>query len=78
MDCGFSLKSPRGGGSNEYPQSMSRNMKNIRVFLSVNFQFLEVKFSVYLDRQVCVKATVFRFVRVYCSQGCFFSCIYER
>ena len=29
-------------------------MKNIRVFLSVNFQFLEVKFSIYLNRHVFV------------------------
>ena len=29
-------------------------MKNIRVFLSENFQFLEVKFSIYLDRCVFV------------------------
>ena len=29
-------------------------MKNIRVFLSENFQFLEVKFSLYLNRRVFV------------------------
>ena len=29
-------------------------MKNIRVFLSENFQFLEVKFSIYLNRLVLV------------------------
>ena len=29
-------------------------MKNIRVFLSENFQFLEVKFSIYLNRRVLV------------------------
>ena len=29
-------------------------MKNIRVFLSENFHFLEVKFSVYLNRRVFV------------------------
>ena len=29
-------------------------MKNIRVFLSENFQFLVVKFSIYLNRRVCV------------------------
>ena len=29
-------------------------MKNIRVFLSDNFQFLEVKFSIYLNRCVFV------------------------
>ena len=27
-------------------------MKNIRVFLSENFQFLDVKFSIYLNRRV--------------------------
>ena len=39
----------------EYPQSMflSRNMKNIS-FLSENFQFLMVKFSIYLNRRVFV------------------------
>ena len=29
-------------------------MKNIRVFLSENFQFLEVKFSIHLNRRVFV------------------------
>ena len=29
-------------------------MKNIRVFLSENFQVLEVKFSIYLNRRVSV------------------------
>ena len=29
-------------------------IKNIRVFLSENFQFLEVKFSIYLNRRVFV------------------------
>ena len=33
---------------------LSRNMKNISVFLSENFQFLEVKFSIYLNRRVFV------------------------
>ena len=33
---------------------LSRNMKNVRVFLSENFQFLEVKFSIYLNRRVFV------------------------
>ena len=30
IDCGYSLESPRRGGSNEYPQSMflSKNKKN--------------------------------------------------
>ena len=56
IDCGYSLEPPRRGGSNEYPQSMflSRNMKKISEFLSQNFQFLVVKFSVYLNRHVFV------------------------
>ena len=33
---------------------LSRNVKNIRVFLSENFQFLEVKFSIYLNRHIFV------------------------
>ena len=27
IDCGYLLEPPRRGGSNEYPQSMSRNKK---------------------------------------------------
>ena len=55
MDCGYSLEPPRRGGSNEYPQSVSsRNMKNIVVFVSENFKFLEEKFSIYLNRRVFV------------------------
>ena len=29
-------------------------MKNIRIFLSENFHFLELKFSIYLNRRVFV------------------------
>ena len=36
-------------------------MKNIRVFLSENFQFLEVKFSIYLNRLVFVMINIFTF-----------------
>ena len=32
-------------------------MKNIRVFLCENLQFLEVKFSIYLNRRVFVMMT---------------------
>ena len=35
-------------------------MKNIRVFLSENFHFLVVKFSVYLNRHVFVMTGVYR------------------
>ena len=56
IDCGYSLEPPRRGGSNEYSQYMSssRNMKNIRIFLSENFQFLVVKFLVYLNRHIFI------------------------
>ena len=36
---------------------LSRNVKNIRVFSLNIFQFLEVKFSIYLNRQVFVMAS---------------------
>ena len=49
IDCGHSLELPPRGGSNEYPQSMSRNMKNIGVLIwKLSFFFFVVKFSVYL------------------------------
>ena len=53
IDCGYSLEPPPRGGSNEYPQSMFWRgyMKNIRIFVSENFQFLEVKVSIYLNRR---------------------------
>ena len=35
-------------------------MKNIRFFLSEMFQFLEVKFSIYLNKRVFVMRTMFR------------------
>ena len=56
INCGYLLEPPRRGGSNEYPQSMfwAEIWKNIRVFVSENFQFLEVKFSIYLKRRVFV------------------------
>ena len=55
IDCGYSLESPRRGGSNEYPQSMfSAEIRKKVVFLSENFQFLVVKFSIHLNRRVFV------------------------
>ena len=33
-------------------------MKNIRVYLCEKFQFLEVKFSIYLNRRVFVMTTI--------------------
>ena len=60
IDCGYSLELPRRGGSYEYPQSMfwAEIWKISRVFLSENFQFLEVKFSRYLNRCVFVMMCV--------------------
>ena len=46
IDCWYLLEPPR--------LVLSRNMKNIRVFLFENFQFLEVKSSIYLNRRVFV------------------------
>ena len=58
IDCGYSLEPPRRGGSNEYPQSMPRaEIWKISEFLSENFQFLVVKFSIYLNRSVFVTNT---------------------
>ena len=55
IDCGYSLEPPRRGGSNEYPQSMfEQKYEKYRSFLSENFQFLEMKFSIYLNRRVFV------------------------
>ena len=51
----YSLEPPRRGGSNEYPQSMFwAEVWKISGFLSKNFHFLVVEFSVYLNRRVFV------------------------
>ena len=55
IDCRYPLEPPHRGGSNEYPQSII--MKNVRVFLSEKFQFLEMKFSIYLNRRFFVMKT---------------------
>ena len=47
IDCGYSLEPPR-------IYILSRNLKNIRICLFEKFQFLEVKFSIYLNRRVFV------------------------
>ena len=55
IDCWYSLEPPRRGGSNEYPQSIFlAEVWKISEFLSENFQFLVVKFSIYLNRRVFV------------------------
>ena len=59
IECGYSLEPHRWGGSNVYPQSMfwAGIWKNYQKFLSENFHFLVVKFSVHLNRRVFVMAT---------------------
>ena len=56
IDCGNSLEPPRRGGSNEYHNlSFEQKYENISFFfLSENFQFLVVKFSIYLNTRVFV------------------------
>ena len=49
IDCGYSLEPPLRGGSNEYPLSFEQKYEKYRSFLSENFQFLEMKFSIYLN-----------------------------
>ena len=59
IDCGYSLEPPRRGGSNEYPQSMfEQKCEKQQSFLSENFQFLEVKFSVRLNRHVFIMCDI--------------------
>ena len=48
----YSLEPPRRGGSNEYPQAMF--IQKYQIFLSENFHFLVVKFSVYMNRLVFI------------------------
>ena len=55
IDCGYPLEPPRQGGSNEYPQFMFwAEIWKISDFLSENFHFLVVQFSVYLNRRIFV------------------------
>ena len=54
-NCGYLLELPQWGSSNKYPQIMFwAEIWKISEFLSENFQFLEVKFSIYLNRHVFV------------------------
>ena len=64
IDCGYSLEPPRRGGSKEYPQSMfwAQIWKILVFFLSENFQFLEVKFSIYLNRCVFVMLNILKYL----------------
>ena len=53
IDCGYSLKPPQRGGSNEYPQSMfwSKNKKNRYTPRIPQFCYIKVGFKgVYITR----------------------------
>ena len=66
-DCGYLLEPPRRGGSNEYPQSLFwAKKKKYQNFSSENFQFLVVKFSIYLNRRVFLMLRL-----VHMSEGTF-------
>ena len=55
IDCWYLLESPRRGDSNGYPQSMFwKEIWKISEFLSENFQFLVMKFSIHLNRRVFI------------------------
>ena len=55
IDCGYSLEPPRRGGSNEYHNlCFVQKYEKYLSFLSEKFQFLEIKFSIYLNRRVFV------------------------
>ena len=54
------IRTPQQGGFNKYPQSMFwAEIWKIPEFLSGNFQFLVVKFSIYLNRCVFVMDSFF-------------------
>ena len=58
IDCGYSLEPSHRGGSNEYHNlCFEQKYEKYQSFLSENFQFLEVKFSIYLNRRVFVMAS---------------------
>ena len=55
IDCGYLLEPPRRGGSNEYHNlCFEQKYEKISEFLSEDFHFLVVKFSVYLNSHVFV------------------------
>ena len=54
IDYRYSLEPPRQGGSNEYHNLCFEQKYEKYQFLSENFQFVEVKFSIYLNRRVFI------------------------
>ena len=57
VDCGYSLEPPRRGGFNEYHNlCFEQKYEKYQSFYLNFFQFLEVNFSIYLNRRVFVMA----------------------
>ena len=55
----YSLEPPQRGGSNEYHNlCFEQKYEKCQSFLSENFKFLEVKFSIYLKKRVFVMCRV--------------------
>ena len=54
MDCEYTLEPRRRGGSNTYNLCFEQKYEKYQSFLSEIFRFLEVKFSIYLNRRVFV------------------------
>ena len=58
IGCGYSLEPPLRGGFNKDPQSMFwAEIWKLSEFLSENFQFLVLKFSIYLNWGVFVMSS---------------------
>ena len=55
IDCGYSLESPRRGGSNEYPQSMfSSKIKKKKVYPCIpQFYYIKVGFKEVNNKKAC-------------------------
>ena len=61
IDCGYSLEPPRRGGTvltNTHNLCFEQKCEKYQSFLSENLQFLEMKFSIYLNRRVFVMVNI--------------------
>ena len=65
--CVYSLEPPRRGGSKSTPNlCFEQKYEKYQSFLSENFQFLELKFSIYLNRRVFVMKQTFGVLGILC------------
>ena len=55
IDCGYSLEPPRRAVlTSTHNLCFEQKYEKCQIFLSENFQCLVVKFSIYLNRRVCI------------------------